>query len=100
MEKTIPAGVRWRERANGFRYSDRHSTQGGIGKVDLKMGIAGRATILVKGKGQPLALPSLPLAQDPTVTVQLWNVRDDRCWAARFSTNQKNLTDQFRAKAD
>ena len=63
----------------------------------LKSGEATKTKIVVKGKGDLLPMPILPLT--PPVTVQLKS-ETGVCWEARYSTAQKNLAEQFRAKAD
>ena len=61
-------------------------TPDGLQQVLLKSGDATK--ILVKGKGDLLPMPTLPLT--PTVTVQLKS-ETGVCWEARYSTPQKNL---------
>ena len=73
----------WRGATGRFAYADRDLTPGGIAKLDLRAGGDGSARISVKGKGLNLALPGLPLVQDPEVVVQLVNALGV-CWEARF----------------
>jgi hypothetical protein len=42
-----------------------------VDTVRIKTGPADKASITLKAKGERLALPALPLARDPSVTVQL-----------------------------
>jgi hypothetical protein len=44
----------------------------------------GRARILVKAKGENLEMPTLPLAQDLRVRVQLIN-SDGVCWESNYT---------------
>jgi predicted AlkP superfamily pyrophosphatase or phosphodiesterase len=88
----------WKATKRGFRYADRDLTPDGLLKLMLKSGDAGKSKLIVKGKGEPLVLPSLPIQSLP-VTVQL--VREGgTCWQATFGTTLRNTTEQFRAKAD
>ena len=88
----------WKATKKGYRYSDRDLTPDGIQRIDLRAGEAGRSTIVVKGKGASLALPSLPIATLP-VTVQFVS-GDGPCWETTFSTTQRNLPEQLKAKSD
>jgi cysteine-rich repeat protein len=67
----------------GFKYSDRELTPDGVKSLQLKTGANGTASILLKAKGDRLQ-PSLPLAQDPSVTVQLRNGLGV-CWASTLA---------------
>jgi hypothetical protein len=87
----------WKAIKGGFKYNDKLFTPDGVQQVLLKSGVATKAKILVKGKGVDLPMPTLPLT--PTVTVQLKS-ETGVCWEARYSNPQKNLAEQFRAKAD
>jgi hypothetical protein len=53
----------------------------------------------VKGKGVNVPLPPLPLAQDPTVTVQLRN-GSGACWMAHYSSAVVNDATRFKGRAD
>jgi hypothetical protein len=65
----------------------------------LKAGSAGRAKITVRGQGPKLALPALPLVQDPNVTVQLRSSAG-QCWEAAYATPAKrNTATQFKDRA-
>ncbi len=87
----------WKAIKGGFKYNDKLFTPDGLQQVLLKSGPATKVKILVKGKGVDLPMPTLPLT--PMVTVQLKS-ESGVCWEARYSNPQKNLTEQFRAKAD
>jgi hypothetical protein len=75
----------WKEVARGFRYKSAELTPGGLRTIALNAGTEGRASIIIKGKGDLLHMPVLPLHQDTKVTVQL--VTSDRtvCWEAVYS---------------
>jgi cysteine-rich repeat protein len=55
----------------GFKYADKERSPDGIQKLTIKSGVGGKANVTLKGKGTPLAMPDLPLAQSPRVTAQL-----------------------------
>ena len=87
----------WKTIKGGFKYNDKLFTPDGLQQVLLRSGPATKAKILVKGKGADLPMPGLPLTAP--VTVQLKS-ESGVCWQASYSTPQKNLPEQFRAKAD
>jgi hypothetical protein len=98
LEAAVPPGPAWAATSRGFKFKDRTLVNAGISQIKLRTGIAGTASISVLGKGENLAVPSLPLAQDPRVIVQL--LTDNACWEARYGTNRQNTFDKFKAKAD
>jgi hypothetical protein len=71
----------WSRTTSGWKYRSTTNPDG-LQQLELKEGVDGRATIVAKGKGETLPLPTLPFAQ--TVTVQLLNL-DGFCWDAEFS---------------
>jgi hypothetical protein len=82
----------------GYRYNDRAASADGIRKIVLKPGAQGKAKVIVKGKGEQLALPGLPLAQDSQVHVQLKS-STGTCWGAAYATPPvKNDLEQFKDK--
>jgi hypothetical protein len=98
LEAAVPPGTGWAATSRGYKFKDRTLVNAGISQIKLRTGIAGAASISVLAKGANLPVPSLPLAQDPRVIVQL--VSDNACWEARYSTNRQNTFDKFKAKAD
>lgn len=68
----------------GFRYKDRYRTPDGLDRLVLRPGEAGKARIVVKGKGELLTLPALPLAPGYSIAAQLHNSAGT-CWEATFS---------------
>src|SRR5262249_17504192 len=87
----------WKPTKAGFQYANKN---GALTKLTLAEGLSpGRAKITLKGKGANLPLPTLPLAQDPTVTVQLKN-RAGACWGADFSAAFVNDGARFKAKSN
>jgi hypothetical protein len=99
-QAVVPGGANWEQTGAGFKYKDPLAANDGISKIVLKAGEAGKAKIIVKGKDDNLDMPTLPLAQDPQVVVQLRN-SGGVCWEARYSPPTiKNETEQFKDKGD
>jgi hypothetical protein len=103
---TIPGGGTcsgkpcWTATKTGFKYNSKDLALDGIQQLQLTAGVAGKAKIKVTGKGEKLVLPTLPLTQAPTVTVQLTNT-NGVCWEAAFSAPaSKDNTTQFNDKSD
>ncbi len=83
----------------GVKYADRDATPDGLLGMTARTGI-GSARITVKGKGDRLALPALPLAQSPRVVVQLV-AGTGACWESVHSTPAtRNDTSEFRDAGD
>jgi cysteine-rich repeat protein len=89
----------WKQLSTGFKYTDKATTPDGIQQVMLKAGVAGKASVQVKGKGGLLGPPILPLTKDPRVTVQLQSSAG-QCWEGIYSVATKNDGAQFKAKSD
>ncbi len=88
LRASVPAGGLCRGRpcwsaGTAYRYTDRDASAGGVRKIILKPGADGSARIVVKGKGEPLEVPGLPLTQQPQLTVQLKNDVGG-CWGSAF----------------
>jgi hypothetical protein len=98
LTQSIAPGPHWKPFSRGFRYRDSTLAAGGIQSVVLTEGVTGRASIQVQGRGQPLALPSLPLQRQPNVIVQLLNA--NTCWSATYSTVVENSPARFKAKGN
>jgi len=75
----------------GYVYTDPNAVGGGVFKVLLHEGAAGKARVLFKAKGSNVGPPTLPLHQDGAVIVQL-NRTDEptECWEAEYSGPAKN----------
>jgi cysteine-rich repeat protein len=104
-EVAIPAGGTcgrkpcWHATHSGFKYGNEAGTPAGVLSATLKVGAApGVASIKLKGRGPNLPLPTLPLQKDPKIVVALRN-STGACWAADYSTAQRNDVTQFRAKS-
>ena len=107
MRAIAPAGGTCRGRpcrkttsTTGFKYADRDLTPDGLPGVTLRSGSLGRARITLKGKGDRLAMPTLPLSQDPRVTVQLV-ATTGACWeTSHAAPARRNDGVQFRDAGD
>src|SRR5262249_36499414 len=88
----------WSEKAKGYRYVDRDLTPDGLQQIQLKEGIAGKAQIVVKGRGTNIGVPSLAVMNLP-VNVQIVN-SGGACWEATYSATFQNTTTNFKAKSD
>jgi hypothetical protein len=107
----IPAGMQcgtkpcWKQTATGFRYKDPARAQAGIDLLRLKAGVSGKARLVLRGVGPTLDFaghpqPFLPLAQDPQVSVQVFNSLGG-CWGSDFpAPAPKNTGDLFRDTAE
>ena len=97
----IPPGINWAAVSDkGYKLSDPSGTPDGIQKANLTGGAAGKAKILVKGKGANL--PGLLSGVLPLpVTVQLVNDANSICYESQFDSAdvKKNDGAQFKAKA-
>ena len=90
----------WKESAHGFKYVDKDGTSDGVVSLALKEGRQDLAKITLTAKGVNVEMPTLPLDQDLTVTVQLKNDRGI-CWDADYSAPAiTNDQVQFRDKSD
>jgi hypothetical protein len=89
----------WKTTKTGFKYRDKELTPDGLLFMLQKAGAATAAKVIVKGKGPNLAMPSLPLTTPVTVQLKK-NDNPGICWAATYSAPTKNLSDQFKSRAD
>lgn len=96
LEQHVPPGDRWRDVRTGFRYSDASLSASGVRSMALRARRDGRTKIVVHGRGAGMV--PLPLAQQPTVTLQL--VHAGACWEARYGTDVRNDVHIFRARPD
>jgi len=89
----------WRQGKRGLRYLDRDRAVAGIERIVVKTGDEGKAKILVKGRGENLIAPDLPISLP--IRVQL-HVGTDQCWEATYSADQfqVNTDTEFKGKAD
>ena len=80
----------------GFLYKDKALSAMGLAQIKLKGNVTpGKALLQVKGKGPTLPVPTMPLAQDPSVIMQLSN-DNGVCWETTFTAPAtKNIASQF-----
>lgn len=84
-------------RLTGFRYLDRLKAADGILRTRLYSGVAGKASIIMVGKGLALPLP-VPLSptqflnQAPAVIVQLQKSDGPPCWEASYTASARRNT--------
>lgn len=88
----------WKAVRTGYRYRDANRAAGGLQAIALRTGAAGKARIVVRGKGGHLPLPGLG-DLTPPVTVQLKNDAGE-CWGATFATPIASDAEQFRARSE
>jgi hypothetical protein len=95
---TVPGGAHWTTLGTtGFKYKDPSGTAAGIQKVILKSGADGKAQVLVRGRGDNLPNPTLPVALP--VTAQLVNSATNVCYTSTFATATDNRATLFQAQA-
>jgi hypothetical protein len=106
LAASVPAGGLcadrpcWQETTRGFRYKNRDGGSDGVSSLTLKEGAGGAAQIALKATGSALAMPAMPFAQSPRVTVQLKNDRGF-CRESRFTAPATRTSDvEFRDKSD
>jgi cysteine-rich repeat protein len=93
-------GACWRESRRGWRLKNVIGAPSGIVALTLQEGLVdGKSKVQVKMKGPYLLTPSLPLASDPSIVVQVRS-SDDQCFGAVFSTSMRNDGVMYRAKSD
>src|SRR5262245_11354753 len=80
----LAPGALWKDvKMNGFRYTDKFGSNGGIVRAMLKPGAGGKAQVMITGKGIGLGMPDLGELMLP-VTVRLENAQSGLCWEARY----------------
>jgi cysteine-rich repeat protein len=85
--------------ATSLRYKDKWRTPDGLTSVHLHAGFAnGDARVIVSGRGENLALPSLPLTAP--VLVQLRNTETGVCWEATYGAPIVNDDTQLKSKSE
>lgn len=87
----------WKEGARSIGYRDKERTPDGVDRVTLRPGDAGKASIAVKGKGEPLRMTPVG---DITAPVRAQLRRAGACWEATFSLPAKHTDTEFKATAD
>jgi hypothetical protein len=91
----------WRDKGRGYKYRKRDLSESGTKnslQIDLKEGVAGKAKIIVKGKGGNPVVPALPVSQP--IRAQIVN-EGGACWEATFSAPAKqNSPPIFKDRGD
>lgn len=80
----IPSGAGWKTAGTGYSYRSKTGAPFGITSLTARPGAAGKAKLALKGKGTALAAPTLPLAQNPSVTLQLKS-STGVCWSQTYA---------------
>ncbi|MFQ5478157.1 MAG: hypothetical protein ACE5E4_06030 [Candidatus Binatia bacterium] len=101
MEQVLPGGGQcgarscWKETTKGFVYKDRFASNApGVKSAVFKAGVDGKASIKVKGQGEGLDMPTLPLSLDTQASMQI--MRDTgACWQADYGRPPKKNTSKF-----
>ena len=84
-----------------FQFRNRSLQPSGVQSLKLIAGIAGKATVVFKGKGASLALPDLGSPLTGPIDVQLRKSGAALCWGARFSSPfQKDAGGLLKDKSD
>jgi hypothetical protein len=74
----------WRDTAAGFTYKNPDTNSDGTLGVVLHAGVDKKAKIIVKGKGDNLAMPAVGSLAGP-ITIQLHQSSGTVCWGATYS---------------
>ncbi len=99
----VAAGSDWRTAGSrGYRYRERTGVAGGVVSFVARNG-TGNASLVVRGRGVNLRLPSDPpnpmLQQNPDVIVQVVNLDDPgECFTALYPSARSNTADRYKAR--
>ncbi len=86
----------WKDfRGKGFNYRNPEATPFGMKAANLRSGVPGKAKVILRGKGDLLGPPQLPLTEP--VLVQVKNTEGE-CWEATFSIPIKDDGQIFKSK--
>jgi hypothetical protein len=101
---SVPPGSLWTDKdPGGVRYTDMTGASGGVMRIRLKTGAAGKTKVLLTAKGSnvPTPAPADPeyFAQDPNVVVQL-HTHGGTCWTSEFAAAGTLANDPTRFKAE
>lgn len=92
-----PAGTSWTANSSGFKYKNPALTPDGLQSITLKAGAAGKAKVLVRGRGPNLGLPPTLNAVGTPVTMHL-KAENGSCWEARYPTALVSNPIEFKAR--
>jgi hypothetical protein len=87
----------WKSLATGYRYKNKSAAPDGLTDVKLRVSGAGELSLVVKGKGANLALPSLDLTPPVRLQLVVSDSAGSSCWESHFPSAQKNDAGMFRA---
>ena len=89
----------WRATGTGYRYRTGQALPDGVTKLYLDARPEGRARIVLKGRGEHLILPDLPVNLPLRVQLQSEN---GQCWEGEYvpSTVTQNSEQRFRGHAE
>ncbi len=88
----------WKSKNGRLTYRDKERTPDGIDRIVPRANVDGKAKITIKGRGENLSLPSLPLPLPALVQLQVGN---GECWEAEFFQDgvKQNNGSQFNGRA-
>jgi 6-phosphogluconolactonase (cycloisomerase 2 family) len=92
-----PLKTCWRQVAAGYDYRDPSRTPEGALEMKLRTGVDGSARVIMRGSGEHVGLPVLPLGLPVRVQLQASN---GECWEATYSAAQVNTSTGFVARPD
>jgi hypothetical protein len=104
MQAAMPAGGTcgtkpcWKAlNGKGYKYVDSTGTPDGINKLLLKAGGAGLSKVIMKGKGDNLLMPTLPLTLNVQAEIRSSN---GQCWSTIHTATGtvRNDSTQFKSK--
>ncbi len=73
------------------------ATSRGIGSITVKAGAQGRGQVRIKGKGDFLDVPALPLTLPVVVQLVVDDGLSSNCWQSTFAATLVNESDRFQA---
>ena len=89
----------WRAAADrGFKYKDRAGTADGILGATLLAGASGRARVIVKGRGENLLMPVLPVEGPVTAQLVALTEGGEECWETVFVGARKSDDRSYKAQ--
>jgi cysteine-rich repeat protein len=88
----------WKSTSSGFKYLDKENTPDGLNKIVLRAGGDGGAKVVLKGKGEALSMPAMPVG----VPVRVQLSGGTTCWEATYSATgvRRNDDTLFKGKGD
>jgi len=86
----------WKGLASGDRYKNRSAAPDGLTDEKLRVSGAGES-LVVKGQGANLALPSLDLTPPVRLQLVVSDPAGSTCWESHFPSAQKSDAGTFRA---